>query len=461
MHRSACIASVLLAFLATGCVGLSSSPDNDPAPDAGIDAIPVALDLAKRYQTLDGFGASVAWYGETLTSHPDKEAIYPKLFGDLGLDIIRFRNRYQRSHEPAGLDAEIELLDRANQSLGHPPKVLLTSWSPPAALKASGQERCSGDSTCTLINSGGFPYVAFAQFWYDSLAYYAASGIVPDFVSIQNEPDFTPTNWEGCRFDPTEGTYPGYAEALGAVHAKLAGAMSSPPVLIGPETQGIHYNRIESYLGVMDHSLFQAGAHHLYERQVWQIPDDYQTPMNTLRGAQPGLPLFQTEFETTNDNFTGGGFETAWVIHNSLVVEGASAFLYWGLVWPHSGLVSLESDGTYVLRDQYYSMRHYARFTDPGDVRIDATSGTPDIRASAFIAKDQSRVTVVMLNVGAADRTVRLDPGGYTAQSTQVVRTVYRPPTPGSNQWVDLGALGSDRLVALPSRSVATVVLTQ
>jgi glucuronoarabinoxylan endo-1,4-beta-xylanase len=241
--------------------------------------------------------------------------------------------------------------------------------------------------------------------------------------------------------------------------------MASPPRILGAETQGIHYSRIENYLAAMDVSLVYGGAHHLYEREVWRLPDDYNAPMATLRGAQPSLPLFQTEFSTSsNGTFIEAGFETAWVIHNSLVTEGVSAFLYWDLVWPGAGLVSIRTDAPYVLHDQYYSVRHYARFTDPGYVRIGASSNVPDVRASAFIAPDQSRVTVVLLNVGTGDRTVTLDLGGYVAQSSNLYRTVYRPPTSpdassGTVPWVDLGGLGSDRAVELPSRSVVTVVL--
>jgi glucuronoarabinoxylan endo-1,4-beta-xylanase len=203
---------------------------------------------------------------------------------------------------------------------------------------------------------------------------------------------------------------------------------------------------------------------------VWRLPDDYNLPMATLRGAQPNLPLFQTEFSTQNGTFTEGGFETAWVIHNSLVTEGVSAFLYWDLVWPHAGLVSLEADAVgnaapYVIRDQYYSVKHYARFTDPGYVRVGATSNVSDIRATAFVAPDQSRVTVVLLNVGTSDQTLTLELGGYAAQSSNLYRTVFRPPSSADAAgvtvpWVELGSLGSDGTVELPSRSVVTVALT-
>jgi hypothetical protein len=49
----------------------------------------------------------------------------------------------------------VEILQQASPSLGRTPTVLITSWSPPASLKANGQENCSGSSNCTLRRDGG------------------------------------------------------------------------------------------------------------------------------------------------------------------------------------------------------------------------------------------------------------------------------------------------------------------
>jgi hypothetical protein len=154
------------------------------------------------------------------------------------------------------------------------------------------------------------------------------------------------------------------------------------------------------------------------------------------------------------------------------------AWLYWDLVWVgQGGLVSL-GDSSYNVRDQYYSLRHFARFTDPGDVRVGMSSNRPEIRASAYAAPDGNRVTMVLLNVGAGDETVGLDFGDFVPASLEAYRTVYRPGS--SERWTFLGdlatlpssgALPSLELpslelpslelpsLELPSRSVVTVVL--
>jgi hypothetical protein len=71
-------------------------------------------------------------------------------------------------------------------------------------LKANGKEDCAGDRDCTLAKENGrFVYEKFADFWRDSLVHYAQLGIVPDWVSIENEPSFIPLSWEGCKFGVT------------------------------------------------------------------------------------------------------------------------------------------------------------------------------------------------------------------------------------------------------------------
>jgi O-glycosyl hydrolase len=206
-------------------------------------------------------------------------------------------------------------------------------------------------------------------------------------------------------------------------------------------------------------------SHHLYEKGndgVWDWrspgPDSYVEPMKEAAAAAGSKPVYQTEFQTDDDRGTEGGFETASLIHHSLVEEGVVAFLYWSLAWDTPGGLVSVGTGHYKIHDQYYSLKHYARFTDPGYVRVGARSDAGDIRVSAFLSPAGDRLTVVVLNAGSQRMLVRLDPGGFPVQSSASYRTTYRPGK--SEVWEDLGALPPTRVVSLPSRSVATVVLT-
>ena len=438
----------------------------------------LSIDADAHYQTLEGFGAAVAWYAETFAAFPDGSPVYDLAFRDLGLDIIRFRNRYGRQdkNNSSDITAEARILQQATLSLGHAPKVLLSSWSPPGSLKASGLENCSNDkTTCTLAkdSSGQFVYDQFATYFVNALKYYAASGIRPDYLSIQNEPDYVPNGWEGCYFLPSESAnYPGYDRALSAVHSAL-GTTSAAPRFIGPESYSLSSSSLGSFQMSAIDDLLYGIAHHMYQSNYWRTPDNYLVSMQDADSASNGLPLLETEFDAPGDNNTSGGFETAWVMHNALAVEGVSAFLYWSLVWPGTttqtpgGLIWLTyaQDPTqppnYAARAQYYAVRHFARFTDPGFVRVSAQSNSNDVRASAYLSPDASQLTIVVLNVGVSDAQVKIDAiNNFTAAASETYMSIFREGDAGTSEyWNDLGTVKPNLPLTMPSQSVATLVL--
>jgi glucuronoarabinoxylan endo-1,4-beta-xylanase len=434
----------------------------DVRAPAGQAAVTLSPDV--RFQTLEGFGAAVAWFQDRITGETPK-GVYEKLFPELGLDIIRFRNRFNRKDPSENHpEQEAEILKRANQALGRPLKVMMTAWSPPAGLKASQKEKCKSNPDCTLAKENGqFVYQKYADFWLESQKYYASIGIVPDYVSIQNEPDFIPPDWEGCKFEPSETSqYPGYNKALAAVHAALQ-KIKSPPKMLGPEVLGVHYNKVQNYLRVMNQDLVYGVAHHLYEKggdNIWDWrdpgPDSYLDEMLGVAEATR-KPLFQTEFQTDEDKGIDGGFETAWLIHHTMAGEGAVSFIYWDLIWDGTGgLVGMRGKNPKA-RDQYYSMRHFARFTDPGYVRIGSKSDAKQILASAYLSPDEKRLTAVLLNTGKNTMNVRVDASAQGATMLSAFRTVYRPGH--SKQWEELRGITAESTLDMPARSVVTLVL--
>ena len=456
-----------MALLALGLVMTACILRQPEAPEGPAGTAVVTLLPGERHQTLEGFGASLAWHLNLVVGNPPRR-LYQTLFPDLGLDVLRLRNRYQRSEgNDQNLGQEVEILRRAREALGHPPKIMLASWSPPAVLKANARERCNSNNNCTLRRDNGqFAYARFADYWYDSLQHYATLGIVPDWIALQNELDFIPPDWEGCKFTPTEtDQYPGYDRALSAVRSRLS-RLRSPPKLLGPEVVGVHWHKVGDYLKAVNLDLLDGVSHHLYEKGpdgVWDWrspgPDSFVEPMKEAAAAAGKKPIYQNEFGTEDDRGTEGGFETASLIHHSLVDEGVVAFLYWNLAWETPGGLVSVGTSRYKIRDQYYSLKHYARFTDPGYVRVGARSDSGDIRVSAFLSPASDRLTVVVLNAGSQRMLVRVDPGGFAAQSSATYRTTYRPPK--SEVWEELGALPPSGVVSMPSRSVATVVLGQ
>lgn len=441
-----------------GTGGSSTSGSGGTGTDPNPADTTVSVDVTSRFQALEGFGAAVAWYGDWLTGHPNKREIYTLLFRELGLDLLRLRNVYR--DDPEAFDAtSVEIMTAATELLGRRPGILLSSWSPPARLKANGDTECRGDSACTLISGpDGFAYAELGTYFADAVSAYAGIGLLPDYLSIQNEPDFLPPGWEGCRFDPNEGAYPSYARALQAVREALT-ASGLTPKLLGPEVIGLNSGRLAPYMQTIDASLLDVVAHHLYDGAAWQYPPGYVTNMEAARALAGAKPIFQTEFSVPG---VGAAFEIAGLIHHSLTHENVAAYFHWELVWPGpEGLISLEAPAArtewetergYTVRDVYYSLQHYARFTDPGYVRVAADSTTSSVKASAFESPDARRLTVVLLNTDTSEHRVSLDVSGFVPGSAVSYRTSE------GERFADRGDTPLGEALLLPPRSITTFV---
>jgi len=346
--------------------------------------------------------------------------------------------------------------------MGHPPKILMSSWSPPGYLKSNGVTK--GTRGTLLQTAGAYGYAQFADWWVRSLAAYSAHGVTPDYISIQNEPDFFNAGWETCQLDTAEDvTNAGYGRALDAVSAALAGsALDTKPKIVGPESSGAG-NGVQRYLNNMSAASFDVVAHHLYNGGIAgndPAPDSFATAMTNVASAanNAGKPIFMTEFAPQAPSL----LNTAWMIQDALTTEGVSAYVYWGLIWapPASGapaglitIASADPSSPYTINDTYYAMKHFARWTDPDWVRVGAASSVPAVRSSAFVSPDGASLTVVVLNSDSADHLVAVDAGSGAFATT----TVYR--TSGATERAAAVPYSLDA-IALPAQSIATVVLT-
>jgi glucuronoarabinoxylan endo-1,4-beta-xylanase len=350
--------------------------------------------------------------------------------------------------------SEQEILRGAEAATGGKrPAVMLSSWSPPARLKSNKDARNGG--TLRTVD-GGYDYAGFAQWWADSVRAYRAVGIMPQYVTLQNEPNWK-ADWETCLFRPQEEAgFAGYDKALVATSDAFQ-ALPDPPRILGAETLGISSGDPETYLPPTNPDLIRrvyGVAHHLYNGGTHTDPDSFTPRLREIRNAYPDLPKFQTEFGRSD------GFQTAWLIHNSLVEENASAYIYWAGVWNDSDcLITMENPWSratwktaqgFTLNDRYDALWHYAAFTEPGDVRVEATPVPPALRGSAFLSADGKRLTVITLNT-SEKQTVTLAVQGAGFRVAQVYRTQF-----GTTERRRIQTAGT---LAQPPHSLTTWVL--
>lgn len=443
----------------TSCLAGICAPSPSPT-------LEVSIDPEIQFQTLIGFGAGVGFTEGAILSHAGAAELYDLLFEQSGLDVLRLRNRYEAGNE-ASLMETAQLLAEVSARRGSPPVVLLNAGSPPAELKANGETTCAGNlESCTLATApeGGFAYAAYGSFWRDTLEAYAEAGVSPDYLGIQNNPNWIPSADEpmdACQFLPVEGpvtvsvdgvdqdvSIAGYAEAISAVRSALEG-LQNPPQIMVPETTGVL--AVGEYVDSLDPTSFDAIGFHLYGVDPLADPN----PLDELQSLAQAhdVPALQTEMQEAAP-------QTAALIQHSLKEGGASAYLQNDLVATAEAnqefaLVRLNGDA-FEPQANYDVFAHFARATDPGWVRVDASSETSELLVTAFLAPDESALTIILVNPGDQDIHPRLsikEPLRSGLKTSQVTRTVFG----GLERSALLGALAADQIVRVPGGSILTV----
>jgi hypothetical protein len=440
----------------TSCIaGVCMPTESKPAE--------VSIDPERQYQTLVGFGAGLGYAEDRIASHPDRESLYDVFFKDAGLDVLRVRNRYDDGDDP--FSSTVSIVQAAKERIGRAPVLFMSSPTPPASLKANDSRACKGDPlTCTLVTlpDGGFDYAGFANYWRSALEEYAEAGITPDYISIQSHPNWiapAEVKLDACLFLPEEGkttvtvddtptevTYPGYREALEAVKRAIAD-LPTVPRIGAPETGLVGVGDFVKALSASD---FDALAFHAYTVD----PEDLGSleAVRTL-GEQRNRPILQTEMQAE-------GLDTAVLIHHTLTTANASAYLQNDLTSSNADSAGLAlaylTDEDFELQGTYYAFWHYAKRTGPGWVRVDAAGGPPGLLSSAWLAPDQSALTIVFVNPTDEDvetKVVLPQALGATLTRSVVTRTVFD----GLERGTSLGALPETGVVRVPRGAVATV----
>ena len=408
----------------------------------------ITIKVKETHQTMIGFGASLAWADDQLAVHPKKDEIYNLIVNDLGLNILRLRNTYRFGAVSNGYNIS-KIVSALSTISGKKPIIFISSWSPPSELKSNNNT--SNGGTLKKDSAGKYVYSDFAKYWTDAIQEYTALGVAPDYISIQNEPDFAAT-WESCIFNATQNTdNAGYNKALDSVYTAIqnAGLLTK---IIGPEPLGIGYNDFSQYAKILNKNHIDGYAYHLYTGESDNVndnhnPDLFNGNLNFIPSNYSGKPIWMTEYDR------GDWFNTAWLINNCIVDGNVSAYLWWELVWGSGGnpLIEMQSN-SYTISKYYWAMRHFSKFISIGWKRITAVSDTANIKTSAFINPAGNKLTVEVINTGSQTQTKNLDIQDFIPDNGIVYRT-----TNDLNCVVIDSSFSNKKPLDFPARSITTI----
>lgn len=375
----------------------------------------IRVDATILHQQIDGFGAGAAYLyeGQNPLAQEYMDFLYGTDPGEIGLTLIRVRIR----QEAEGVwDWEIANGQKAH-ALGA--KILASPWTPPERMK-SNNNRIGG----YLLASQYSNYVDYLNAF---LALMAANDAPVSVISLQNEPDFVPIDYEGCGWS---------AEQLRVFCRDFAGEIDAPVMM--PEAFGFNPNVSNATLNdpLAAANVDYVGGH-LYGASVRDYPLAHSL----------GKRAWMTEF-LINDQSIQTATQTARQISQCLTVGNMSAYIWWKLIGDANGLLNNAGQP----QRRAYVMAQFSRFARPGSIRI-GTSGGGALAISAFIDPDTRAFAIVAVNDSAQAVARRFELAGLVPYSVSPwITTATRSLEPLQPLPVLQGSFSFD----IPAYSVVT-----
>ena len=335
------------------------------------------VDLGNTQQIIRGFGGAniVGWdpglgYGDMTAG--EIQTVFGNGPGQLGFSIMRLRI------PPDSTKFNINVPSaKLAESLGA--KVIATPWTPPAWMKTNNN--IVGGSLDTN------KYAAFAAYLKSFADTMASNGVPLYAVSVQNEPDFIPTDYEGCGWNAIQflNFMKNYAPAVGT------------PVFM-PESAGFVHSLSDMTLNdsvAASHVAFIGG--HLYGT----------TPSSYPLALSKSKEVWMTEY-LINSSMNGPDMDTSMAANlrtaksiNDCMNANMNAYVWWYIVRFYGPINDTTQGGIRGnVTKKGYVMSQYARFVRPGYYRVAATATSqPNVFITAY--KDNSMTVIVVINMNS------------------------------------------------------------
>ena len=406
-------------------------------------------------QTIDGFGASDAWFADEMQRHPRGGEILDALFstdGGAGLSMLRQRI------DPGVYEGEgvYDWQDKdwiasgwmAQQARARGvPVVWGSAWSAPKWMKTNG-ERSNGGF---LFEDRYDDYAGWLATW--AVEMEAQHGVTYDALSPQNEPGAKP--WASMEWT-AEGFRDFLRDHLGPEWT--ARGLENVAVVAPEETR---WHKVDDFMDVIAADpaaleVVDVVAGHAYEYN----PNSATRPTTTYNDY--GRPVWMTEWSYdvyADDVSIANGVEWALNVWSLLVESEVSAVHHWWAVnflddGRQQGLVNaVDGEADFELTKRLFAFGQFSRFVRPGWVRVDAAKrANASVHVAAFRDPSSGQFAVVAINESETDQPVEVAFDGFTSDAVTPYQTT-------ADQDIARGAAiegGAGFQATLPGLSVTT-----
>ncbi|MDR0532176.1 MAG: hypothetical protein LBG83_08955 [Oscillospiraceae bacterium] len=443
--------------------------------------IPFTLHTEKTYQTIEGFGASGAWWAQLVGGWPEgiRREILKLLYSKTeGLGMATYRYNLGGGSKESGRGNYWTPMRRASSFLKEDGGY---DWNRDAEAVWCLKEavRLGADDVVLFANSpperwtvtgaaqGSIPFKAnlrrrheadFTRYVLDVTEHFLAEGIPVTFVSPINEP-FGPwidkAGQEGCHYHPA---------GVRRLMRRFAEEMDKRPALQNVLLSGAENNDLrlmnKTYTrAVLDDPVIRARLDgidvHGYVFQPLKFLRDAgvaQRFRSYMDRRYPGVPVRMSEWthmQGGRDYGMGSALEQCRVMMQDLAILNVVSWQCWVAVSEADycdGLIYINPETqTFDIPKRYYAFGNFSVHVPRGSVRVEVTGPSPAPGAIAFRRPD-GKTAVIFRNPGDAANVSLAQSGAGVLYVTDELRSL-------AAQKIQL-----DR-IPLPARSVCTVVL--
>lgn len=495
-------AVVLGSFLLCSCGGKEVDKQEDTKTEettidiASLPSVTLTLDEKKVYQTIEGFGASGAWWSQDIGGWTDeyttgetiRDHIATLLFDkEDGIGLNTYRYNIGAGSSDEGAQSVLSDTWRKAESFETAPgvydwtrdenavwflkkavesgvtDVVLFCNSPLERLtvsgKAYGNAKAESFSNITAEN-----YEAFAKYVLDVTEHFVEEGIPVKFVSPINEPQWEWTGGqEGCHYEPEEmaAALKVFVKAIGERKSLQNIEISAPELGEWGNTSIKYFNKLFEDDMLADY--FTSLDVHSY----WTESGTKGITKNILDKLKSGLILRTSEWcEMTNgrDYTMDSALELSKVMNDDLTILNVSSWQYWIAVSCYSyrdGLIYVNKGSkTLAETKRLWAMGNYSRFIHAGYKRVDLESSDKTLGVSAYMGQDEQskkdELVVVITNEKDKQKLISLDfADGYKDYS------IYVTDENSNLECIESDEIKDDSKVLINAESVTTIILTK
>ncbi len=407
---------------------LEQRPDLTFQAGSGSHGTKVTIDVATKYQSMDGFGASVtessAWLIQNELSSAARADLLEELFsssGGLGLSAVRIcmgssdfaLSPFTYDDMPAGQsDWNLDnfsisrdaswVIPTLQEALGlnSELKLMASPWSPPAWMKGSGT-LFGGSLDWACHNVYADYFVRFVQG-------YQSYGLPIAYVTAQNEP----LNSSGALPSSSMSTYQ-QSTFIGDYLGPAFAAAGIEAKIICFDHNWEDWNYAVVVLNDPEAAVYSAGAaFHGYAGDV--------SAQSTVHDFFSGREV-EIHFTEISGGTWGGDFSDnlVWSLRNIIIGatrHWARSVIFWNLALDENhgpfipggcdgcrGVVTIDTGSGGVTREvEYYILGHASKFVRPGARRIASDSVADTVETVAFRNPDGSEVLIALNPSGSS-----------------------------------------------------------